>query len=49
MAFAINSLGFFDSMQFLNSSLDALFKNLSDNDLKYLTQEFSGDLLELVK
>ena len=49
MAFAINSLGFFDSMQFLNSSLDALVKNLSDNDFKYLTQEFSGDLLELVK
>ena len=36
-------------MQFMNSSLDALFKNLSDNDFKYLSQEFSGDLLELVK
>ena len=49
MAFAISSLGFFDSMQFLNSSLDALVKSLSDNDFKYLTQVFSGDLLELVK
>ena len=27
----------------------ALVKNLSDNDFKYLSQEFSGDLLELVK
>ena len=36
-------------MQFINSSLDALVKNLSGNDLKYLSQEFSGDLLKLVK
>ena len=49
MAFAISSLGFFDSMQFLNSSLDALVKNLSDNDFKYLSQEFSGDLVKIVK
>ena len=40
---------FFDSMQFMNSSLDALVKNLSDNNFKYLSEEFSGDLLELVK
>ena len=33
----------------MNSSLDALVKNLSDNDFKYLSQEFSGDFLELVK
>ena len=33
----------------MNSSLDALVKNLSDNDSKYLPQEFSGDLLKLVK
>ena len=33
----------------MNSSLDALVKNLTDNDFKYLSQEFSGDLLELVK
>ena len=50
MAFAINSnLAFIDSMQFMNSSLDSLVKNLSDNDFKYLSQEFSGDLLELAK
>ena len=40
---------FIDSMQFMNSSLDALVKNLPDNDFKYLSQEFSGDLLKLVK
>ena len=33
----------------MNSSLDALVKNLSDNDFKYLLQEFTGTLLELVK
>ena len=36
-------------MQFMHSSLDSLVKNLSDNDFKYLSQEFSGDLLKLVK
>ena len=33
----------------MNSSLDALVKNLSNNDFKYLSQEFRGDLLKLVK
>ena len=33
----------------MNSSLDTLDKNLSHNDSKYLSQEFSGDLLELVR
>ena len=36
-------------MQFMNSSLDKLVKNLSDNDFKFLSQEFIGNLLELVK
>ena len=36
-------------MQFMNFSLDLLVKNLSDYDFKYSFQEFSGDLLELVK
>ena len=50
MAFAINkNLVFIDSMQFMNSSLDALVKNLSDNDFKYLSEVFSDDLLQLVK
>ena len=34
MAFTINeNLVFIDSMQFMNSSLYSLVKNLSDNDL----------------
>ena len=49
MAFTINSLVFIDSMQFMNCSLNALIKNLSDNDFKYLSEEFIGDLLKLVK
>ena len=50
MAFTINNnLVFIDSVQFMNSSLDALVKNLSDNDFKYLSQEFSGDLVKIVK
>ena len=44
-----NTLVFIDSMQFMNSSLDALVKNLAVNYLKYLSEEFSGDLLESVK
>ena len=40
---------FIDSMQFMNSSLDSLVKNLSDNDFKYLSEEFSGEFLKLVK
>ena len=30
---------FIDSMQFMNSSLDKLVKNLSDEDFKYLLEE----------
>ena len=50
MAFKINKkLVFIDSIQFMNSSLDALVQNLSDNDFKHLSQEFSGKFLKLVK
>ena len=50
MAFTINTnLVLIDSMQFMNSSLDSLVKNLSDNDFKYLSEEFSGEFLKLVK
>ena len=33
----------------MNSSLDKLAKNLSDNDFKCLSKEFSGEKLKLVK
>ena len=36
-------------MQFMNSSLEKLVKNLSDNDFKYLTQEFGSKNLEFLK
>ena len=50
IAFTVNkNLVFIDSMQFMNSSLDSLVRNLSDNDFEYLSEEFSGELLELVK
>ena len=50
MAFTINkNLIFIDSMQFMDSSLDVLVRNFSNNDFKHLSQEFSGDLLKLVK
>ena len=50
MAFTINgNLVFIDSMQFMNFSLDSLVKNLSDNDFKYLSEEFSDEFLKLVK
>ena len=50
MAFTIiKNLIFINSMQFMNSSLDLLVKNLSDNDFKCLLEEFSGEFLELVK
>ena len=36
MVFTINkNLVFIDNIQFMNSSLDALVKKLSDNDFKY--------------
>ena len=33
----------------MNSSLDSLVKNLSDNDFKYFPEEFSSEFLKLVK
>ena len=38
-----------DSMQFMNSSLDKLNKNLSDKDFKYLVEELGSKNLELLK
>ena len=50
MAFTINNnLAFIGSMKLINFSLDNLVKNLSEMDFQYLSQEFSGDLLELVR
>ena len=47
MALTFNkNLLYVDSMQFINSSLDALVKNLSENDFKYLSQEFNGELFQ---
>ena len=50
MAFFLNkNLVFIDSMQFMNSSLEKLVKILSDNDFKYLAEEFGSKNLELLK
>ena len=39
MAFFLNkNLVFINGMQFINSSLDKLVKNLSDEDFKYLVE-----------
>ena len=40
---------FIDSMQLMNSSLEKIVKNLSDEDFKYLVEEFSSKNLELLK
>ena len=50
MAFFLNkNLVFIESMQFMNSSLDKIVRNLSDADFKYLTEEFLSENLELLK
>ena len=50
MAFTLNkNLAFIDSKLFRNSGLDKLVKNLSDNDFKYLSEEFNDEQLKLVK
>ena len=50
MAFFLSkNLVFIDSMQFMNSSLDKLVKNLVDKNFKYLVKEFSCENLELLK
>ena len=36
-------------MQFMNFSLEKLAKSLSDNDFKYITQEFGSKTLEFLK
>ena len=50
MVFFFNkNLVFIDSMQFINSSLDKLVKNLSDKDYKYLIEVFGSKNLKLLK
>ena len=43
------NLVFIGSTQFMNSSLDNFVKNLSDEDFKYLVEEFDSENLELLK
>ena len=43
--FLTKNLDFIDSMQFMNYGLDKLVKNLSNNDFKYLTEEFGSENL----
>ena len=50
MAFFLGrNLVFIDSIQFMNSSLDKLIKNLLDEDFKYLLEEFGTENLETLK
>ena len=50
MAFFLNNnVVFIDSMQFTNSSLYKLVKNLSDEDFEYLVEEFGSENSELLK
>ena len=50
MAFILGrDLVFIDSMQFMNSSLDKLVKNLVDKDFKYLVEEFDTKHLKILK
>ena len=50
MTFFLNkNLVFIGSMQFMNSSLDKLVENLSDEDFKYLVEEIGSENLELWK
>ena len=46
--FLNKNLVFIDSMQVMNSSLEKLVKNLTD-DFKYLTEEFGSKNLEHLK
>ena len=50
MKFFLNkNLVFIDSMQFMNASFDKFVKNLSDEDFKYLVEEFGSENLELLE
>ena len=49
-SFTLNgNIVFIDSILFMKPSLDKLVKNLDSEDLKYLSEVFRGEELELVK
>ena len=43
-----NKLSFIDSFQFLSFSLHSLVKSLSEDEFRYLSQEFGSIALDLV-
>ena len=47
--FLNKNLVFIHSMQFMNSRLEKLVENVTDDDFKYLTEEFGSKNLELLK
>ena len=50
ISFSVNNkTGFIDSFQLLSSSLDTLVKNVSNDDFKYVSQEFDNNVLDLLK
>ena len=50
MSFTINNkLIFINSFQLLSSSLDSLVRNLSKNNVKYLSREFDKNLLDFIR
>ena len=49
MAFFKKNLVFIDSMQFTNSRLEKLVKNLSNDDFEYLSKEIGSKNLEFLK
>ena len=44
-----NKIVFIDSFKFLSSSFDIFVKSFKEDDLRYLSQESSNKLLDLVK
>ena len=44
-----NYLHFIEDFQFFNSSLDSFIKNQVKNYFKYLSQDFDGNVLDLVQ
>ena len=44
-----NKLSFIESIQFISSSLDSLFKHLDKENFTYLSQEIDNNILDLFK